>query len=66
MTRKLFLISAAAAVISLILIFIIMGMRISNLSKELSENNLLYNSELENSKMLIDELSQNIQILASG
>ena len=54
------------AVFSLVAVISLMGVRISSLSEKLDKNSQLYNRELENSKMLMDELSQNLQIIASG
>jgi len=66
MTRKVFIISAIVAVVSLISVILIMGLRISDLSGKLEENQQVYYRELEDSKLLIDEISQNLQILAAG
>ena len=66
MTRKIFIISAIAAVVSLISVILILGFRISSLSGSLKDNQQVYDRELENNKLLIDEISQNLQILAAG
>lgn len=66
MREKVFIISAAAAGAVLIIIIITLGVRLNLLDRRLEENNLAYNSELESNKGLIDEISQNLQILSSG
>lgn len=65
-TRKVIAVSALTALAAFILIIVLLGLKISSLSDQLDENNQLYSRELENNKILIDELSQNIQIIASG
>nr|MDA3809992.1 hypothetical protein [Spirochaetaceae bacterium] len=63
---KLFIISAIAAVFSLIAVITLLGFKISSLSDKLNENHLMYNRELDNSKILIDEITQNLQIISSS
>ncbi len=64
--KKLLILTAAVAAVSLITVISIMGSKIKRLSDNLSDNQLLYNQELDNSKLLIDEISQNIQIMSAG
>jgi len=63
---KIFIISAATAALSLIAVIVILGFRISALSDQLNENQLMYNSELDNNKLLIDEISQNLHIISTS
>lgn len=66
MTRNVFIITAGATIVFLVSILLIMGIRISNLSEELKANRQTYNRELEDSKLSIDEISQNLELLSSA
>lgn len=50
----------------MIIIIITQGVRINILDNRFEDTKLSYNRELESNKQLIDEISQNLQVLSSG
>ena len=63
---KVFVISAIVAVVTLVAVISVMGFRITSLSGRLENNQQMYNQVLDNNKLLLDEISQNLQIISSS
>lgn len=64
--NKIVVILSSAAVLILITVIAVMGIKISSLSENLEDNQLIYKGELDKSKLLIDEISQNLQIMSAS
>lgn len=63
---KIFLIGAAALAAALLTTVIVLLFQLSSVKVSLKETEDFYRQELEENRVLLDELSQNMQILASG
>lgn len=63
---KIFLIGAAALAAALLTIVIVLLFQLSSVKLSLKESEDFYRKELEENRVLLDEFSQNLQILASG
>jgi LCP family protein required for cell wall assembly len=64
--NKVLVLSAAVAAFLLIGTIVVLGVRISNLSGRLEDNQIVYKAELDKTKLLMDEISQNLQIMSSS
>jgi LCP family protein required for cell wall assembly len=63
---KIFRIAAAVAAAILISVITILAFQLSGMKKQMADTENSFLENLEQQKMLIDQLSQNIQILSSG
>ncbi|MBB6478557.1 LCP family protein [Spirochaeta isovalerica] len=63
---KIFRIAAAAAAVILVTVIIVLTIQMGRLKSRFSDSEDFYRASLENQRMTIDQMSQNLQILASG
>jgi len=63
---KIFRITAAAAAALLVTTIIVLSIQIGRLNTRLDDSEDYYRASLENQRMTIDHMSQNLQIIASG
>ncbi|MBN2656917.1 MAG: LCP family protein [Spirochaetales bacterium] len=63
---KIFRIAATAAAVILVTVIIVLSIEMGRLNSRLADSEDFYRTALENQRMTIDQMSQNLQILASG